>query len=515
MSPETLIAIKKLVYKAMSLEDIDAIDLSDADEHTKQLVANQRTVMAEGMAMGEAIRVQEQAERPSVIAKAAELGVTPEEVVAMAPVGRFVGAKLEFPRWPDTNEKKNAKREVIGYTILSTSENVEYMLGQYGIRVRYNEMSKTEEIALPGCEFSQDNADNAAIAEITSIARRNGLPITELLGFISLIAERNRYHPVRDWVMSKPWDGVSRLQALCDTLAVAAEYEAHRNAMVNRWALSAICAAFSENKNDSFHGTLVLQGPQGIGKTSWTLRLAPEIDGAAKGGMHLNPSNKDSQLEALKHWIVELGELDGNYRKVDINELKGWLTKGGDELRQVYKHKHNQFKRRTVFAATVNESKFLVDSTGNRRWWTIPVLSIDYKHSIDMQQFWAEVYTKYRAGEQWFLTKEEEAGLARLNGNHEIMRPMDELLESYFHCDKDEIEKATKNGIGEVAVNATIISRMLNLGFAGQQGKLSEMGKALVKLTGHDAKSVRSPHGPIKGWRLVPRDKTIFTIDML
>jgi len=423
--------------------------------------------------------------------------------------------KLDPRSFPDVAPKRDKKGECLGYNILSTVENITHVLRQMDIVVRYNEMTKAEEILLPGRAFSTDNSANAAVAELTSICRRSNVPVVDLLPFLTLIAEKNRYHPVRDWVLSTTWDGVSRLQALCDTLAVAPEYEKHRNSMIKRWALSAICAAFSQDPSHSFHGTLVLQGAQGLGKTSWFLRLVSGCQGSAKGGMHLNPSSKDSQLEALKYWVVELGELDGNYRKVDINELKGWLTKGADDLRQPYQAKHSTFKRRTVFGATVNESKFLVDSTGNRRWWTIPVLSIDYRHTIDMQQFWAEVYELWNKGGedgQWHLTKDEDAVLARLNGNHEVLKPMEELLESFFDFDQMTLGGVRPDSQKAIGLNATLISRLLGLGFEGNQVKLNELGKALRKLTGQDDPvSCRGVDGkPLKGWKLVPRDRSLF-----
>lgn len=425
--------------------------------------------------------------------------------------------KLDPWSFPDVTPKPNKHGKQSGCSILSTVENICHLLREMEVTVRYNEMTKSEEIILPGRAFSSDNCANAGVAELTSICRRNNVPVTDLLSFLTLIAEKNRYHPVRDWVMSKEWDGLSRLQAVFDTLAVEPQYEKHRNAMVRRWSLSAICAAFSHDMAHSFHGTLVLQGAQGVGKTSWFLRLVSGCEGAGKGGMHLNPSNKDSQLEALKYWLVELGELDGNYRKVDINELKGWLTKRADDLRQPYQAKQSNFKRRTVFGATVNESKFLVDSTGNRRWWTIPVLSIDYKHTIDMQQFWAEVYQLWiQGGEdgQWHLTKEEDAVLARLNGNHEVLRPMEELLETYFEFDQVPLDGVPPGSHKAIGLNATLISRFLKLGFEGNQAKLNELGKALRKLTGQeDPVSCRSVDGkPLKGWKLVPRDRALFTL---
>lgn len=489
----------------MNAEQIEATgrDLIELAPTLNDLLELQAPVLAHEGPSAKALQ-QLFRERRRVLKKARD----DAENAVIAAVGERLTGLLDPEGFPDTRIKRNKDGEITGVSLLSTVENLAHLCDGYGIVVRYNEMTKSEEILLPGTNFSSDNAANAALAVITSICRRNALPILDLLPYVCLLAEKNKYHPVRDWIASKPWDGMPRLQALFDTLAVKPEYEEHRDSVLRRWLLSTVAAAFSTDQQDSFHGVLTLVGDQGIGKTSWIRRLAAEVTGAVKGGALLNPSNKDSVLEAVKHWVVELGELDGNYRKVDINELKGWLTKADDELRQVFAKRHSLFKRRTVFAATVNDDKFLVDATGNRRWWTIPVLSIDYQHTLDMQQVLAEVYELYADGEQWHLTKAEEAVLNRLNAKHEVVRPMEELLESFFVFDSTPANDADVFGL-----NPTLISRFLGLKFEGNQVKLNDMGKAIRKLTGqNEPASCRGVDGkPLKGWKLVPRDPSLFT----
>ena len=427
-------------------------------------------------------------------------------------------AQLDPHGFPDTKTRKNKEGEIIGVSLMSTVENLQHMLGEYGATVRYNEMSKTEEITLPGRFFSRDNEANAAIAEVTSICRRNSMPVTDLLGYITLLGERNRYHPVCEWVLSKPWDGASRLQALYDTLAVEERHEAHRDAVVRRWLISAICAAFSTNALHAFHGVLVLQGTQEAGKTSWALALVKEaVQSAIAGGQAISPSNKDSVLDACKHWICELGELNAITSKVDINEIKNFVTKTSDSMRQAFAKKHSDFKRRTVFIATVNDSKFLVDTTGNRRWWTVPVLGITYQHTIDMQQLWAEVHELWAAGEQWHLTKDESAELNRINCAHEVDRPMEELLNTYFDFEGQHekcFDGQMKPCCPAVGMNPTLISKVLKLGFEGNTVRMRDLAAALRKLTGQvDAKSVRTKDGKIvKGWLLVPKSMGMFEV---
>ena len=56
-------------------------------------------------------------------------------------------------------------------------------------------------------------------------------------------------------------------------------------------------------------------------------------DAVIKLDHHLDTGNKDSQITAICHWIVEIGELDSSFRK-DIARLKGFITSDRDKVRK-------------------------------------------------------------------------------------------------------------------------------------------------------------------------------------
>jgi predicted P-loop ATPase len=175
---------------------------------------------------------------------------------------------------------------------------------------------------------------------------------------------------------------------------------------------------------------LVLQGRQLLGKTSWFLALITDAllrDSVILTGHHLDPANKDSLTTAIKHWLVELGELDSSFRK-DVARLKGFLTSDRDKVRRPYARTNSEYQRRTVFCASVNEETFLVDPTGNSRFWTLPVIEINYQHGIDMQQVFAQLAVDWKEGVQWWLTPEEEAELEVQNEMHQAVNPYEEMI---------------------------------------------------------------------------------------
>ena len=137
------------------------------------------------------------------------------------------------------------------------------------------------------------------------------------------------------------------------------------------------CCCFNPD-GISAHGVLVLQGDQYLGKTKWMKSLAPKELGVIKDGITLNPSDKDSVMQCVRNWIVELGELDATFRKSDIASLKSFITSDRDVLRRPYARLESEFARRTVFLHRLTQSNFTTQ--GNRRFWTIECEYIDYNH---------------------------------------------------------------------------------------------------------------------------------------
>jgi putative DNA primase/helicase len=149
-------------------------------------------------------------------------------------------------------------------------------------------------------------------------------------------------------------------------------------------------------------------------------------------------------MQCVSNWLVELGELDATFRKADIAQLKSFITKDRDTLRRPYARKESKFARRTLFFASVNETNFLHDTTGNRRFWTIECVAINFKHGLDMQQVWAELYEAYCKGEQdyqqgnpkqWTLNADEMDALNDTNRDYEAVNPVHDTIDRMYDWD--------------------------------------------------------------------------------
>ncbi len=329
---------------------------------------------------------------------------------------------MMLPNFPDQKQPGSKK-------VLATINNVAYLLDQAGIRCRYNTIKKKVEVELPGHQGTPDNLDNVAVTTIISLATSVRMSHTLVPEYINAVADLNAYNPVADWIRSKPWDGMDRLAEVYASVIAQPDYpDELKKDLLRKWLRSAAAAATVPAYKG--RGVLTLQGRQGIGKTSWVKALVsnPALrESVIKIDHHLDAGNKDSILGAIGHWIVEIGELDSSFRR-DVARLKGFLTADSDRLRRPYDRREAEYPRRTVFLATVNDGHFLVDRTGNSRWWTIAVDALDFHHRIDMQQVFAQVASEVEAGEPWWLNDAEEAALEQWNKRHIVVSVMAEQL---------------------------------------------------------------------------------------
>lgn len=207
-----------------------------------------------------------------------------------------------------------------------------------------------------------------------------------------LHATRRAFNPVLEIINGTQWDGVDRLNEIYSMWNITDDFD---RVLIHKWLIQCYCML--HNELDGAFGaeyTLVFKGAQGAGKTQFFKHLALH-DEFFKEGATLDPNDKDSRLEALSTWICELGEL-GSTMKKDIDMLKAEMTRAIDIIRPPYARTANEYPRRTSFCATVNDEKFLLDTTGNRRWGIIRLdddLKVPYStvKKLDSLQLWAQI----------------------------------------------------------------------------------------------------------------------------
>lgn len=325
--------------------------------------------------------------------------------------------------------------------LVPSIENLKVLLDILKIEIRYNVISKEVELLIPQSRYSIDNSYNASLAHIASKLKQGGMSTDFHREYLLLLADENQYNPVEQWITRKRWDGSSRLQEFYDTVETKPEHKATKEALMFRWLVGAVASACSPNGIDSA-GILVLQGGEGLGKTWWVKKLVPieEMPNLIRDGGSIDPHDKDSVEQAIAYWIVELGELDATFKKSEIAALKAFITRDHDIFRKAFAARPSRFPRRTVFVASVNPWHFLVDESGNRRFWTIECEKVDSYHTIDMQQLWREVYDKWKDGDTWRLNTNEKEELKEINSAHLPADPIMEHIAQKFNWDAPNIQ---------------------------------------------------------------------------
>lgn len=331
--------------------------------------------------------------------------------------------------------------------ILKVWENMSVLLANHNISVRYNEMSKR--IEFMGIDHKEDMA-GSTFTRIKSLALMSSFKISkdDVYDFVETVADNNRFNPIANYLLdckAKAKKGkYDEVQRLLNTIKYATtdnDRIEFCNKMLTKWFVNCVHIAFNElGSKRSCEIVPTFQGKQGKGKSKWAQALVPY--GYFKGDVILNLESKDSISDALGNWIVELGEISGTFKRSENNKLKAFISATQDTWRSAYGRCSNTYPRRTCFIATVNDKEFLVDKTGNRRYFVIPADSLDYKHDINIDLFWGQVmhmYDEYIANDEpFYMTQEEQEQNEVYNSQYTCKTDTELMLDDLFDWDSEE-----------------------------------------------------------------------------
>lgn len=352
----------------------------------------------------------------------------------------------------------------------------------FGLEVRLNEMNRrTKIVGLPP-QYSGENAHNLLVTLIgdfmSTISYKRAVS-SIIYDTLEVIASENHYHPVLKLLNDEPWDGVNRLPDIYNILSITDDFS---KTLVMKWALQTIAVLYNFGDNSvAAQGVLVLQGNQGMGKTEFFRHLAIR-DEFFKEGSTLDMSNKDSLISATKVWICELGEIDSTTKK-EQSALKGFLTGKIDRFREAYARAELIRPRRTSFCGTVNNPRYLRDETGNRRFWTVPVKSVDVEAVFRYPpawyaQFWRQIHEEYKRNPKgYLLTKEEQDRVNQNNSDFEAELYGEDEFMTLFDTGADISTWVWRT--------AAEIAKALNESYKGLNISSSSLGRQLIPRLQH------------------------------
>ena len=249
---------------------------------------------------------------------------------------------------------------------------------------------------------------------------------------VALMLHNNRFHPVRDYLDTLSWDGQERVETvLIDYLG--AEDTPYVRAVTRKALTAAVTRVM--RPGCKFDNVLVLVGPQGVGKSTLLRKLGREW--YCENLTTVQGKEAAEQLHGV--WIMEMGELAG-LKKAEVEIIKNFISRQEDSYRPAYAVKKETYPRQCIFIGTTNNSDFLRDPSGNRRFWPVATGATEATASVftDLTndvvgQIWAEAVSLYEAGEPLHLPAEVEEMARMAQERHREVDDRTGQIERYLN----------------------------------------------------------------------------------
>ncbi len=257
------------------------------------------------------------------------------------------------------------------------------------------------------------------------------------------------YNPLEEYFNHLPqWDGTDYVKQLASLVKTNDDefwlYSLHV------WLRAMVACALDPKVTNQ--GVLVFTGAQNIGKTRFFNRLLPpELDDYRSSG-YINPKNKDDLAKLFSCMMVNLDEFEGLSGK-ELALMKETITRDSILYRSVYGRNMVTKPRRCSFTATTNQTEFLYDQTGNRRFIVFTVTAVDNDTEIPYAQLYAQVkHELSQPGCQLFFTDDDVKHINRQNEEYQQYTIEEEAFLTNFRKpeENDKISYLTCGQICEI-----------------------------------------------------------------
>lgn len=314
---------------------------------------------------------------------------------------------------------------------------------------------------------------------------------------IEMIARERRFHPVREHLRSLVWDGVPRAEEWLIRYCNVDDSEYART--VATLFLRGMVARVMQ-PGCKFDYCLVLEGAEGLRKS--TLARTLGLDWGSDTPLDLQ-NNREAASALHGRWVMEFAEME-SVTRAEAHLQKSFLSRQFDQYRPVYSRRNIKVPRQCVFIGTTNETEYIKEGQGARRFWPVTVgAAVDIAGlSAVLAQLLAEAVVQYDAGERWYPSDAEQANLFR---EQQMARVVQESLVDALHDwvlepSPDELHaRATHDGMFSLADAAF---RCLKVSWAQLTRDLQiRVGKALSAL---GCQRIEKRNGMTRFWYKAP-----------
>ena len=327
---------------------------------------------------------------------------------------------IPYKEWLKSLERQ-VSHQSIKIQKLDIKALLDYVRTKYRDRLKLNELK--QRIELDGVKYTLDDA-------YLTLADHDNIEATKqkAADVFRKVGVENAFNPVKNYleVVKKNVPPISidnlssRYFGTSDPLY---------DAFLKKTLIAAVARTYEPGcKNDT---ALVLQGKQGILKSTFLRVLGGDWFDDSMG----DGRSKDDLIILHKCWIQEWGEIERVFGKRQAGELKAFITRQTDTYRPPYGITAEEYPRRGIIVGSVNDNQFLVDPTGNRRYWVIPVKVKRININLLKQErdsIWAAAVQAYKNGEPWWLSPDEEESSTTNNQKFQIVDEWESPIENYL-----------------------------------------------------------------------------------
>ena len=309
--------------------------------------------------------------------------------------------------------------------VIQTLENLEKIILSL-VPIAYNELTDVIEITDKNGKIKPlEKRDKELLRMDIEKQFKFKAKLVDLDTAIVSASDKFRYHPIKNKIVTKTWDGKPRAESFfIDVLGV--EDNQYNRECTRKWLLASLTRLF--DNGIKFDEMIILQGGQGIGKSTTLQRLSL--------GYYTDITEKISDevtFKVLRTWLVELSELS-TMVKTDSDTFKAWLSATKDTVRKRYATDPTDHPRTFAILGTTNNKEILKDRTGNRRYWLMycekdrikhSIWSLDYEYIL---QLWSEVYQWYLNKESLLISEETKQYMENLSSDALEYDPLEEKI---------------------------------------------------------------------------------------
>ena len=349
----------------------------------------------------------------------------------------------------------------------ATVEEIKSFLDGH-ISLRFNEITSRVEYEIPADNTDahrfmpvNDRIVNSLWSQMSTITRVNIQDMYRVIesDYVPV------FNPFKEYLnnLTKPEDQ-DYIHELAQTVRVKGGEQEQKlwHLYLKKWLVGMVASWISDDVVNNV--ILVLIGEQGAYKTTWfNYLLPPPLKQYFYTKTNANRMSKDDILTLAQYALVCCEELD-TMRPAELNQLKAAVTMPSIDERAAYAHYHEHRKHIASFCGTGNNTQFLSDPTGNRRWLPFEVESIvsPRDHPFHYEGIYSQALALYKSGFQYWFTKEEIQELNRHNRQFETPHLERELVSLYFRVPKEGENGMFMTSARAIQIIGTGISQKLN-----------------------------------------------------